>query len=110
MAMASRRVASLLPSATEILAHLSLSHMVVGVTHECDALFTVEDVADVELGAALEDGRVCVCVCSLFVLCFAFWFRNRSAASPVCTTLASYNTCHYCTRLVWRLLMGNGGI
>ena len=55
---AGRRVASLLPSATEILGHLSLANLVVGVTHECDALFTTEDVADDALASALAEHRV----------------------------------------------------
>ncbi len=34
------RIASLLPSATEICDQLGLADSVVGITHECDVLFT----------------------------------------------------------------------
>ena len=44
MAMTSApRVASLLPSATEIMGHLKLQHLLVGVSHECDVAPEKED-------------------------------------------------------------------
>eukprot|EP00439_Symbiodinium_sp_Y106_P073284 s292_g13.t1 len=53
MAMTSApRVASLLPSATEIMGHLKLQHLLVGVSHECDVAPEKED-----MDALLSSGK-----------------------------------------------------
>mmetsp|Transcript_28540 Transcript_28540/g.67824 ORF Transcript_28540/g.67824 Transcript_28540/m.67824 type:complete len:635 (-) Transcript_28540:43-1947(-) len=57
MAMTSApRVASLLPSATEIMGHLKLQHLLVGVSHECDVAPEKED-----MDALISSGK-CVCL------------------------------------------------